>query len=133
MCDRNNNGGAIMRAGYSPETRHMLFYAVCIPLRVLIGVALIVAATQWPIATAGVTLALACVAMLHYAFVDGGVVGCRWWRPVTLALLSAVVVVVSAGTLAGVPWTPPLELVGALVIAHAITGLAQSIQTRPWK
>lgn len=32
-CDKNNNGGAVMGMGYSPEKRKLFFYTACILVR----------------------------------------------------------------------------------------------------
>ena len=34
-CDKNNNGGAVMKMGYSPEKRKIIFYTACILVRLL--------------------------------------------------------------------------------------------------
>lgn len=36
-CDKNNNGGAVMKMGYSPEKRKMIFLGICIWIRFLIA------------------------------------------------------------------------------------------------
>lgn len=37
ICNKNNNGGAVMKMGYSPQQRKLFFYLICIWLRLLIA------------------------------------------------------------------------------------------------
>lgn len=119
-----------MRSGKTPQERKVLFYSACVVVRILLVIALLVAAWYFPTALCWIGVVAGTTAFVFgvYFAVNQG---CRWWRPFSLAVVAVGIVAVSVAWLAHKDLATPF-LIGALVLAHLVSGVAQSLRDNPW-
>lgn len=121
-----------MRQGYSPTQRKILFFGVCIPTRIALGLAAIYAGRQYPKMIASVALLGGIVAIIM-SVRGARAHDCRWWSSRLDVATAMFVVAVSVFVLVEHPdlYTPS-EAIGAAVLIRTLIGLGMSIQKRPW-
>lgn len=132
LCTASNNGGAFMRLGKTPQERQLLFYSACVPARLVLVMILLVAAWYIPTALCWFSAVAGCVALVFGIAYAIYYQGCRWWRPSSLAIVAAAVVAVAVTYIANNDKATPF-LIGALVFAHLLSGVAQSVHAQPWR
>jgi hypothetical protein len=127
----SNCGGFFERSNYSPKQRMVLFYSACVPVRLMLVVALLVMAWFLPTVTAwiGVVLGTIAFAASLYFVINQG---CRWWRPLSGAIVAAAIVTVGIAYLVGGDHIISPLMIGALVLAHLVFGVLLSAYESPW-
>lgn len=130
-CTASTNGGALMRSGKTPQERKVLYYSACVVTRLVLVALLLLAAWHIPTTTCwfGVVVGSVAFAFGVYYTVNQG---CRWWRPFSLAVVAAAIVAVGAACLASKDKVATPFLIGALVLAHLVSGVMHSFQATPW-
>jgi len=117
-----------MRAGKLPSQRRLLFFSVCVPVRLTIAVALIAVGALWPRTTA-VCAIVAGLAIAIYNFILQEDAGCRWWFPGGSAALGVAAVILGALVLAK---RASPTLMGGLLLAQVAGGLGAALVLKPW-
>ena len=129
-CTANNNGGVLMRLGKTPSERRALFYSACVGVRLIIVVLLLIAAWHIPKALCWFSIVAGSAAVCFGIFLATNQ-GCRWWRPFSITVVAAAVVAVAIAYLVNKELSTPF-LIGALVLAHLVSGVVQSMHAMPW-
>jgi hypothetical protein len=118
-----------MRQGKTPSQRRILFFTVCLPLRLVLAILVIVAGVYVPRTTAVAAILLGfSVAVFNTVLQERR--GCRWWYPGSNAALGAAAVLVGILVLTR---RAPAVLIGALMVAQVVTGLVLALQLQPWR
>lgn len=130
LCTIENNGGAFARLGKTAHERKLVFYTACVLTRLVLVFLLLLAAYFIPTTLCWISIVLGSLAFAFgmYFTVHHG---CRWWRPFSLVVVTAAIIAVSVAYLTNKTMATPF-LIGALVLAHLVSGVSQSIAVKPW-
>lgn len=131
-CDKNNNGGAVMSMGYSPEKRKLFFYTACILVRFLMAFGVYTFYRRKELSYLIPLFAIYSIYInLKQIFNDKKKGKCVWWsRPFHILNGSAVLLLsvfkISLFNL------HPNRLVSFLLLIDVLFGVGTSFIKKPW-
>ena len=127
-CTALNNGAAIMRSAHTPAQRSRLFFAICLPTRLLLSAGTLALGALFPRATAIAAIVVGSISAIYNSVLQEHA-GCRWWFPGGTAALGAAAVAIGVLVLTR---RASATLLGGLVLAHAAGGAAAALALSPW-
>lgn len=131
-CNKNNNGGAVMSMGYSPEKRKMIFLGICIWIRFLMAFGVYTFYRRKELSyliplIAGYSIYI----NLKQIFNDKKKGKCVWWsRP--FHILNGLTVLLVSVFKISLFNLHPNRLVSFLLLIDVLFGIVTSLIKKPW-
>lgn len=131
-CNKNNNGGAVMKMGYSPQQRKLFFYLICIWVRLLIAFSVFKFYNRKELYYLIPIIAVYSVYLnVVQTLKDNKKGKCVWWYR-NFHIINALIILVISLFKISLFNIHPNKIISLLLVGDVLFGILTSLIKQPW-